>query len=176
MKWRQQNRQSAAPPVRRRTSLSDILLTLLALALLLSACASKGGNASLGGSASLGGAAAVPGDTVERYAEAAPSESGSIAIPGYETLRLQADSLEQTVSLTNPPENPCLFVLTLMLEDGTALWTGQGLYPGERFTAITLNKALPAGEYGALLRYDCFAAQDGAPLNGAEIQLTLVVQ
>lgn len=170
MKWRQQNRQSAAPPVRRRTSLSDILLTLLALALLLSACASKGG------SASLGGAAAVPGDTVERYAEAAPSESGSIAIPGYETLRLQADSLEQTVSLTNPPENPCLFVLTLTLEDGTALWTGQGLSPGERFTAITLNKALPAGEYGALLRYDCFAAQDGAPLNGAEIQLTLVVQ
>ena len=134
------------------------LLTVLALALLLSACA------------------AVPGDTIERYAEATPSETGSIAIPGYETLTLQADSRTQTVSLTNPPENPCLFVLTLTLEDGTALWTGQELSPGERFTAITLNRALPAGEYGAVLRYDCFATGDRTPLNGAEIQLTLVVQ
>lgn len=136
----------------------SIFALLALLALLLSACA------------------AAPDDTIERYAEAAPADGGSIAIPGFEALTFQAESRTQRVNFTNPPENPCVFVLTLTLEDGTALWTGQELAPGEVFTAITLSRALPAGEYGAVLRYECFSTQDGTPMNGAEIQLTLVVQ
>jgi len=133
-----------------------IAVYILALTLLLTACSSGG-------------------DTVERFAEANSGSGENIAIPGYETLSLAAGKTAQTVYLKNPPENAAAFVMTLTLDDGTALWTGEALQPGEAFTRITLQKALRAGEYGATLRYDCFSLNDNTPLNGAEIKLTLSV-
>ena len=131
-------------------------LLALALALLLSGCAG--------------------GDTVERFAPAAPSDGASIAVPGYETIPLKAGEKAQAVYFTNPPENACTFVLSLTPDDaGEPLWTGEAISPGEAFTHITLKRALAAGEYAATLRYDCFSLQDGAPLNGAEIKVTLSV-
>lgn len=130
---------------------------LLALVLLLTACG------------------ATSGDTVERFAEANPGSGESISIPGYETLSLAAGKKTQTVYLKNPPENAAAFVMTLTLDDGTTLWTGEALQPGEAFTRITLQKALRAGEYGATLRYDCFSIPGNTPLNGAEIKLNLNV-
>ena len=131
-------------------------LLALALALLLSGCAG--------------------GDTVERFAPAAPSDGASIAVPGYETIPLKAGEKAQAVYFTNPPENACTFVLSLTLDDtGETLWKGDALSPGEAFTRVTLKRALTAGEYAATLRYDCFSLQDGAPLNGAEIKVTLSV-
>ena len=129
---------------------------VLALALALTACGAGG-------------------DTVERFAEANPGSGENIAIPGYETLSLAAGEKTQTVYLKNPPENAAAFVMTLTLDDGETLWTGEALQPGEAFTRITLQKALRAGEYGATLRYDCFSLNDNTPLNGAEIKLTLSV-
>ena len=133
-----------------------IAVYILALALLLTACSSGG-------------------DTVERFAEASPGSGESIAIPGYETLSLAAGKKTQTVYLKNPPENAAAFVMTLALDDGTTLWTGEALQPGEAFTRITLQKALRAGEYPATLRYDCYSTADNSPLNGAEIKLNLTV-
>ena len=137
----------------------NILATflVLALALLLTACGAGG-------------------DKVERFAEANPGSGENIAIPGYETLSFQAGKTAQTVRLTNPAENACTFALSLTLEDGETLWTGEALSPGEAFTRITLERALDAGEYPATLHYDCFSLQDNTPLNGAEIQLTLEVR
>ena len=129
---------------------------VLALALALTACGAGG-------------------DAVERFAEANPGSGENIAIPGYETLSLAAGKTAQTVYLKNPPENAAAFVMTLTLDDGTALWTGEALQPGEAFTRITLTRTLDAGEYGATLRYDCFSITDNTPLNGAEIKLTLSV-
>ena len=43
----------------------------------------------------------------------------SIAIPGYEGLTLKADTLQQTISLNNPEQNTCLFIIELYLEDET---------------------------------------------------------
>ncbi len=113
------------------------------------------------------------GDTVERFAEANPGSGENIAIPGYEKLDFAAGKTAQAVNLKNPPENACTFVLTLTLEDGETLWTGEALSPGEAFTRITLSRALDAGEYPATLHYDCFSLNDNTPLNGAEIQLTI---
>ena len=127
---------------------------ILALALLLTACGAGG-------------------DRVERFAEAAPGSGENIAIPGYEKLSFEAGKTAQTVNLKNPPENACTFVLTLTLEGGETLWTGEALSPGEAFTRITLSRALDAGEYPATLHYDCFSLNDNTPLNGAEIQLTI---
>ena len=137
----------------------NILAAFLALALALALTACGAG-----------------GDRVERFAEANPGSGENIAIPGYEKLSFTAGKTAQAVNLKNPAENACAFVLTLTLEGGETLWTGKALSPGEAFTRVTLSRALPAGEYPATLRYDCFSLQDNTPLNGAEIQLTLEVR
>ena len=129
----------------------------LALAFLLTACGAGG-------------------DRVERFAEAAPGSGENIALPGYDKLSFRAGKTEQSVNLKNPAENACTFVLTLTLEGGETLWTGKVLSPGEAFTRITLNRALDAGEYPAMLHYDCYSIEDNTPLNGAEIKLTLEVK
>ena len=116
------------------------------------------------------------GDKVERFAEAAPGSGENIAIPGYEKLTFTAGKTAQTVNLKNPPENSCTFVLSLKLDDGESLWTGEALSPGEEFTRITLTRALGKGEYHATLHYDCYTIEDNTPLNGAEIKLTLEVK
>ena len=115
-------------------------------------------------------------DKVERFAEANPGSDVNIAIPGYEKLDFAAGKTTQTVNLKNPAENACTFVLTLTLDDGTTLWTGKPLSPGEAFTRITLTRALDAGDYPATLHYDCYTIEDNQPLNGAEIQLILEVK
>ena len=130
---------------------------VLALTLLLTACGAGG-------------------DRVERFAEANPGSGENIAIPGYEKLSFAAGKTAQAVNLKNPPENACAFVLTLTLEDGKTLWTGEALSPGEAFTRITLSRALDAGEYPATLHYDCYTIEDNTPLNGAEIQITIEVR
>ena len=135
----------------------NILAAFLILALLLTACGAGG-------------------DRVERFAEANPGSGENIAIPGYEKLDFTAGKTAQAVDLKNPPENACTFVLSLTLDDGTTIWTGKALSPGEAFTLITLSKALDAGEYPATLHYDCYTIEDNQPLNGAEIQLTLEVK
>ena len=130
---------------------------VLALALLLSACGAGG-------------------DRVERFAEAAPGSGENIAIPGYEKLSFEAGKTAQAVNLKNPPENACTFVLTLTLEGGETLWTGETIKPGEAFTRITLTRALDAGDYPATLHYDCFSLSDNTPLNGADVKLTIEVK
>ena len=136
----------------------NLFVGFLAFMLLLAACGTGGG------------------DRVERFEEAAPGSGANIAIPGYERLRFAAGKTAQAVSLKNPPENACTFVLSLTLEDGEALWTGEALSPGEAFTRITLSKALDKGEYSATLHYDCYSLEGNIPLNGAGIQLTIQVE
>ena len=137
----------------------NILAAFLALALafLLTACGAGG-------------------DRVERFAEANPGSGANIAIPGYETLSFAAGKTAQAVNLKNPPENACTFVLTLTMEGGETLWTGEALKPGEAFTRITLTRALDAGEYPATIHYDCYTIEDNRPLNGAEIELIIEVK
>ena len=144
-------------PMNRKLNITLAALLVLALALLLTACGAGG-------------------DKVERFAEAAPGSGANIAIPGYEKLGFAAGKTAQTVNLTNPPENACTFVLTLSLDGGEALWTGEALSPGEAFKSITLTRALDAGDYPAALHYDCYTVEGNKPLNGADIQLTLEVK
>ena len=101
----------------------------------------------------------------------------SIAIPGYEGLTLKADTLQQTISLNNPEQNTCLFIIELYLEDETMLWQSDYIEPGSVSSPIVLIEALPKGTYHAVLRYSCFK-MDGekTPLNGAETKLMLRVK
>lgn len=113
-------------------------------------------------------------------AEAAPVEKteNSISIPGFEGLNLKAGEKKQSVALMNPEQNPCYFVITLILEDGTVLWESDYIAPGEISKPITLNQPLEAGTYpNSILRYSCFTLdKNRSPLNGAETKLTLRVK
>lgn len=101
----------------------------------------------------------------------------SISIPGYEGLTLSANTKRQKVSLPNPAENTCYFVITLLLEDGTVLWKSDYIEPGETSKPIKLTTKLSAGNYPALMKYECFKMNESkTPLNGAEIKLTLRVK
>ena len=102
----------------------------------------------------------------------------SISIPGYEGITLKAYSLEQNVSLNNPIQNTCYFVITLYLEDGTRLWQSDYIKPGETSSPIVLTQSLEKGTYpNAVLQYSCFKMDsEKTPLNGAETKLTLRVK
>lgn len=111
----------------------------------------------------------VPEETVEKL-------EGAASIPGFESLNLKAGTKKQTLVLSNPAENTCLFRLSLILEDGTVLWTSRYIHPGEDSDPIKLSKPLEAGSYkNTTLKYECFT-QNKTPLNGAEIILTLRVK
>ena len=102
----------------------------------------------------------------------------SIAIPGYEMLELKANSKNQSICLSNPPQNMCYFRITLSLADGTLLWNSELIEPGKASEPMVLNKTLPKGTYPqAVLRYACYRMDEAlTPLNGAETKVTLRVK
>ena len=99
-------------------------------------------------------------------------------VTAYETIKLKADTLEQSVRFDNPLQNNCWLVITLSLEDGTVLWQSEELIPGQVVRSITMNRTLEAGEYeNAVLRYQHWTYdKEKLPLNGAETLVTLNVQ
>ena len=119
--------------------------------------------------------------SVSKYAEdqdySETTESDSIAIPGYDTLTFKAGEKTQEITLHNPEENTCYFKMSLILEDGTTIWTSDLLEPGMAFTTIDLDEALDAGTYSDVtLKYDCYSLKDQSQLNGAEIKVTIVAE
>lgn len=101
----------------------------------------------------------------------------TIDIPGYTEIIFRAGVAEQDDTILNPPQNFCWFKVSLVLEDGTVLWTSDFIAPGEESEPIVLSMPLERGIYkNAMLKYQCFADEAGQKaLNGAETKLTLKV-
>lgn len=106
-----------------------------------------------------------------------PERPEMLDVTAYETIKLKADTLEQSVRFENPVQNNCWLVITLSLEDGTVLWKSEELLPGQVVRNITLNQSLAAGEYeNAVLSYQHWTYdQEKKQLNGAETLVTLTV-
>ena len=102
----------------------------------------------------------------------------SIELPGYSMLELRAGVREQGIGFQNPARNFCYIQPSLWLADGTLLWRGQLIAPGDIGNEVVLAQPLAAGDYkDAVLRYDCFRMdEEKTPLNGASNKLTLKVQ
>lgn len=105
-----------------------------------------------------------------------PIELPYISIPGFEYLTMVADQSSQNIQLYNPKDNPCYFVITLVLSDGTEIYRSDMLAPGNELTNIMLTRPLSEGVYeNALLRYTCYSLEDLLLMNGATIKLNLEV-
>lgn len=59
-----------------------------------------------------------------------------IAIPGYKSITLKADTKEQSVNLYNPEANDCYFVMSLILPDGTEIWKSKMIAPAKGCTIL----------------------------------------
>ena len=117
----------------------------------------------------------APMETAPMETEPVEKLTDSISLPGYGGLNLTAGKTEQNLALPNPAENFCQIRISLILEDGTVIWTSELTPPGEQ-AQIVLNEALEKGDYNATLKYDCFQMDENkTPLNGATCQLVLHV-
>lgn len=116
----------------------------------------------------------VPWDT--DIEESAPKTDDEIIIPGYAKMTMKANQKEQTVSMGNPADNTCYFVIVLKLTDGTVLFESDYLKPGEGMRQITMNQELEAGTYQAVIEYKCYSIEDKSPLNGGSAEFELDVQ
>ena len=126
---------------------------------------------------SMGQGSEDPNPVGQQTEETEPVEklTDSISLPGYGGLNLTAGKKEQNLALPNPAENFCQIRISLILEDGTVIWTSELTPPGEQ-AQIVLNEALEKGDYNATLKYDCFQMDESmTPLNGATCQLVLHV-
>ena len=75
---------------------------------------------------------------------------------------------QQRVEFKNPVDNPCEFVVSLYLGDGTHLFTTKPIKPGEIVNSVNLLHDLKSGTYkDAILVYDCYS-ENGDPLTRCE--------
>ncbi len=109
-----------------------------------------------------------------------PQDTGGvtagIAIPGYKSITIDANQTDVKVNFNNPEGNPCYFVISLVLEDGTVLYQSKMIEPGKGLYDITLTEALRPGEYSASVKYETFSLTDLSPMNGANVQIMLIAE
>lgn len=109
-----------------------------------------------------------------------PQDTGGvtagIAIPGYKSITVAANQADVKVNFNNPKTNPCYFVISLVLDDGTVLYQSKMVEPGKGIYDITLSQALSPGEYGAAVKYETYSLTDLTPMNGAEVQIALIAK
>lgn len=111
-----------------------------------------------------------------------PDKSGSgaaqgIAIPGYPSIGLPANTKDVQVALLNPEGNPCYFTFELVLKDGNeSLYTSKLVPPGKAVTNITLSRALESGDYPATIKITTSSLEDQSSMNGANVETVLIVK
>lgn len=106
-----------------------------------------------------------------------PREQHSIQIPGYNTAEMQAGDTSLYLSIGNPSANTCGFYATLKLADGTVLYRSELLEPGFGLTLVPLEQTLEAGEYTAIVLYECVSLDEAhTRLNSAESEFRLIVK
>ncbi|MGM9553070.1 MAG: hypothetical protein ACI3V2_02095 [Faecousia sp.] len=106
----------------------------------------------------------------------APEQKG-IQIPGYSTAEMKAGDSSLHLSIGNPPANTCGFYATLKLADGTVLYRSELLEPGFGLTEVPLAESLDAGEYTAIVLYECVTLDEShTRLNSAESEFKLIVK
>lgn len=100
----------------------------------------------------------------------------STKIPGFASMTIPANTTAINLSLGNPAENKCYFITSIILEDGTELFKSELIPPGKGFSTINLSKPLSSGEYNAILKYQTFSLDTQREMNGANLNIKIIVQ
>ena len=111
-------------------------------------------------------------------AQNVPKDVGNTHLPAYGSLTFTAGTKEQETVLQNPGENTCLIRISLILADGTTVYTSELVKPGYYSKPITLIAPMERGIYrDVTMKYECFTDDEAqTPLNGATTKLDITVQ
>ena len=103
---------------------------------------------------------------------------GNIHLPAYSAMTFKSGTKTQNVVLYNPGENTCLIRISLILSDGTTIYTSELVEPGYYTAPITLVAPMERGMYrDVTLQYECFTNDEAqTPLNGATCKLDITVK
>ena len=117
------------------------------------------------------------GDPIPEEEPAEKNQAG-IDLPGYAYMEFKAGQKQQDMIIPNPPQNTCLVRMSLILEDGTVIWTSELVEPGYYCSPIELIAPMERGEYkNVTLQYECFTNdKDRTPLNGAQTKLSILAK
>jgi hypothetical protein len=117
------------------------------------------------------------GDVGYGAAEADTAEAQTISIPGYPYIYIGAGQTTAYITLANPEENPCYFTFEIWLSDPEELlYASKQIAPGQAISQETFLRSLSAGEYAATIKITTNSLTDGSPMNGANMETTLIVQ
>ena len=106
-----------------------------------------------------------------------PKDVGNTHLPAYGGLTFTAGTKEQETVLQNPGENSCLIRISLILADGTTIYTSELVKPGYYTKPIMLIAPMERGIYrDVTMKYECFTDDEAqTPLNGATTKLDITV-
>ena len=160
---------------RKRASLLTLaLLVLLVIALVVIAVlvTQRSTPAEDNTPAVIGGGEPIPEDVGK------PKDVGNTHLPAYGELVFKAGTKEQESVLQNPGENTCLIRISLILADGTTIYTSELVKPGYYTKPITLIAPMERGIYrDVTMQYECFTDDEAqTPLNGATTKLDITVE
>ena len=116
-----------------------------------------------------------PNATTEQEQEVEKTSKG-IAIPGFEKLIFQSNSLTQDVSFENPEQNDVYFIISLSIND-EIVYESQLIEPGKGIYSIELPTSYPAGEYTGKLIYETRSMSNtNEKKNGATINVPVIFE
>lgn len=118
------------------------------------------------------------------YEEQEKTNTQGVAIPGWGTLTIPANQTDVTVDFFNPEANKDLYYLTFelrLLDDSEkgyeVLYTSGLVEPSLHIQKITLNRALSAGTYDAVIHVQPYRMnEEKTPTNNADMKTSLVVK
>lgn len=106
----------------------------------------------------------------------ASSINEKITIPGFESMVASAAKKTAYTTIYNPEGNNCYFEVSIILKDGgKEIYKSKFISPGQHLYEIQFDKSLSAGTYKAVLHYSTYSLDNYAPMNGANIPFTLIV-
>ena len=114
------------------------------------------------------------------YVEQTQESKPGVAIPGWGSLTIPADTEEVTVDFYNPESNKGYYYMTFELrlaDTGETLYSSGLVQPGLHIQKITLSRGLPSGTYNAILHVQPYEMDEAqTPTNNADMNLKLIVK
>ena len=107
------------------------------------------------------------------------AKKGGVAIPGWSSIDLPADSTEADVQLYNPTDNNDKFYLVFelrMADSGETLFATGLVPPGQYCSHVTLTRALPAGTYEGIMHVQPVRMGDQSLTNNADVSIVIHVK